>query len=93
VVDLKDVERALTNKLGARRDPSGHHIFFYLDHQGCTYTVGKVSHSWRGHLNDTQISMMARKLRLQRMEFENFVDCSLDACSVIRLFLARIRRT
>jgi hypothetical protein len=89
-VDLRDVERALTKKLRARRDPSGHHIFFYLDHKGCTYTVGKVSHSWGGHLNDAQIGMMARKLRLQKKEFEDFVDCSLDCCSVIRLFLARI---
>ena len=80
---VHDVERAFTGKLGAERDHSGHHIFFYLTHAGRDYTVGKLSYSWRGHLNDTQVMMLARKLFLQKAEFEQFVDCQLSTAALI----------
>jgi hypothetical protein len=54
-VTVADVEYALKSKLGATRDPSGNHIFFYFTDGESEYTVGKLSHSWRGHLNNTQI--------------------------------------
>ena len=88
-----DVEHGYVNKLGAERDPSGDHIYFYLNHGGSQYTVGKLSHSWRGSLNDTQIMMLARKLHLQKREFERFVDCNLKAAEVIDLWQRRRNRT
>lgn len=89
MLNVRDVEHAFVSKLGAERDESGDHIYFYLDHQGNQYTVGKLSHSWRGDLNDTQISMLARKMRLQKGEFERFVDCTLDTPDVVNLYLNR----
>lgn len=86
---VRDIEHAFVTKLGAERDESGDHIFFYLDYQGNQYTVGKLSHSWRGDLSDTQLLMLARKMRLQKREFERFVDCTLDTPDVIDLYLNR----
>jgi len=76
---VHDVESAFVRKLGAQRDESGDHIYFYLRYQGADYTVAKLSHSWRGDLNPTQIDMVRRKLHLQTSEFERFVGCSQSA--------------
>jgi hypothetical protein len=85
----RDVERAFTHKLGADRDDSGDHVYFYLHHQGSDYTVGKLSHSWSGDLNNTQVGMLARKLCLQKREFEQLVACSLDAEDAIAIWQSR----
>jgi hypothetical protein len=74
---VKDVNRAFTDKLRARLDDSGDHIYYYYAYEGSEYTVGKLSHSWRGSLNDTQIMMLARKLFLQKREFECWVECTM----------------
>ncbi len=86
---VHDVERAFTRKLGAERDDSGDHIYFYLNHRGSEYTVGKLSHSWRGSLNDTQVAMLARKLFLQKAEFEGFVECVTPAEEMKNLWQTR----
>lgn len=86
---VREVEQAFVNKLGAERDSSGHHIYFYLNHEGSQYTVGKLSHSWKGDLNATQVMMLARRLCLRKREFEQFVDCNLKAVEVIDFWLRR----
>ncbi len=86
---IHDVEQAFTGKLGAERDVSGHHIFFYFNHGGSQFTVAKLSHSWRGDLNDTQTMMLARKLLLQKREFEEFVDCTIESEEMISLWQSR----
>ncbi len=83
---VRGVEDCFGSKLHAERDDSGDHIFFYLNHQGSQYTVGKISHSWKGSLNDTQVLMLARKLRLQKREFERLVSCQLSAPDAIDLW-------
>lgn len=88
-MDIRDVTRAFTHKLGAKRDKSGHHIYFYFSYEGSDYTVGKLSHAWRGHLNDTQIGMLARHLHLQNSEFEQFVECTIGADDMIEMWLQR----
>jgi hypothetical protein len=86
---VREVEHAFVNKLGAERDPSGHHIYFYLNHEGSQYTVGKLSHSWKGDLNDTQVMMLASRLHLRKREFEGFVDCDLETREVLDLWRRR----
>lgn len=86
---VRDVEYCFVSKLGAERDESGDHIYFYLNYQGSQYTVGKLSHSWRGSLNDTQVLMLARKLRLQKREFEQLVGCGLEAADGVDLWQSR----
>ncbi len=86
---VRDVEYGFVHKLGAERDDSGDHIYFYLNYQGSQYTVGKLSHSWKGSLNDTQVLMLARKLYLQKREFERFVDCDLNAGQAVEIWQGR----
>jgi hypothetical protein len=86
---VSDVEYCFVSKLGADRDDSGDHIYFYLNYHGSQYTVGKLSHSWRGSLNDTQVLMLARKLHLQKREFEQLVSCHLQAPDAIDLWQSR----
>ena len=86
---VRDIERAYVRKLGAVRDSRGDHIYFYFSYQGSEYTVGKLSHSWRGDLNDTQVLMVARRLYLQKREFEQWVDCSLDNPQMIGVWQNR----
>jgi hypothetical protein len=82
-LDVHDVERAFLRKLGAERNHQGHHVFFFYSHQGSNYTVAKLSHSWSGHLNDTQLGMLAKKLNLRKREFEEWVNCAMDNDTMI----------
>lgn len=84
-----EVEYALKSKLGASRDRSGDHIYFYFRDGESEYTVGKLSHSWRGQLDDTQTLMIAKKLRLLKRELEAFVDCSLGTDQMLKVWRQR----
>jgi hypothetical protein len=88
-VTIAEAEHALKSKLGAARDRSGDHIYFYFKDGESEYTVGKLSHSWKGQLNDTQVSMLAKKLRLLKREFEEFVDCSLETNQMLKMWRQR----
>lgn len=85
-MDVRDAERAFVNKLGATRDDSGDHVIFYYDIQGSKHRVGKLSHSWRGQLNDTQLGMLSRYLGLKKQEFQKWVTCTLDNESMIAIW-------
>jgi len=86
---IRDVQRAFTSKLKAEPDVSGDHIYFYLSFKGSEYTVGKLSRSWRGTLNDTQIMMLTRRLHLKKREFENWVICNITNSEMIKLWQNR----
>ena len=86
---IREVKHAFTKKLGAEEDSSGDHNYFYFEYQGSEYTVGKFSHSWSGNLNDTQISLLARKLLLKKREFEKWVECTLSNDKMIEVWLKR----
>lgn len=88
-MDIRIVKHSFIKKLGAEEDISGDHIYYYLDYQGSQYTVGKLSHSWSGSLNDTQVSMLAHKLHLKKKEFEQFVSCELDTQTAINVWQKR----
>lgn len=85
-MNIRDVKRAFTKKLAAEEDDRRDHIYFYLNYDGSQYTVGKLSHSWSGDLNDTQVGMLSRKLCLRKKQFESFVDCTLSANQTIELW-------
>ena len=86
---IHDVEQAFTTKLGAKRDDSGDHIYFYFQHEDSEYTVGKLSHSWRQDLGPKQVHLLAQKLWLQDKEFELFVGCDMSADQMVALWLCR----
>jgi hypothetical protein len=83
---VEDVVRAYRTKLGASMTRSGDHVRFYIARRGRTREVGKLSHSWRGHMNDHQITLVARGLALRRTEFQDFVDCPLSAADALDLW-------
>jgi hypothetical protein len=85
-LNIRTVKRSFVRKLGAEEDVSGDHIYYYLDYQGSQYTVGKLSHSWSGSFNDTQVKVLAHKLHLKKREFEQFVSCKLDTQSAIDIW-------
>jgi len=88
-VDIREVDRVFRRKLGASKDKQRDHIYFYLEYQGVEYTVGKLSHSWKGSLNDDQISMLARKLLLKKSEFEQFCACDIPTSEMIEIWQER----
>ena len=77
-MDVHEVRATMLGKLGAAEDRSGHHVFFYLPYEGREYKGPKLSHSWRGDLNDQQINWVKKSLLLTKAEFERLVDCSLE---------------
>ena len=77
-MDVREVRTAMIGKLEAFEDRSGGHVFFYLPYEGREYKGPKLSHSWRGELNDQQIDWLKKPLLLTKAEFENLVDCSLE---------------
>ncbi len=83
---IRDVEKAFTQKLGATCDNQRDHIYFYLEYHGCEYTIGKLSHSWRSDLGDTQIGTLSHKLHLKKLQFEQFVHCTLSAEETIDIW-------
>lgn len=85
-MDTRTAKRSFVKKLGAEEDVSGDHIYYYLDYQGSQCTIGKLSHSWSGSLNDTQVGILARKLHLKKRESEQFVSCKLDTESAIDIW-------
>lgn len=74
---VREIRVTLKNKLQAVEDRGQHHVFFYLPYRGKEYFGAKVSHSWRGDLNDQQIDWVKKGLLLTKREFEELVDCPL----------------
>jgi hypothetical protein len=75
-VKVRQVEQALTVKLGFESRDSHHRIYrLYLDGRLVARTL--ISHGQR-ELNDWHIGQMARQMRLSRQEFLDAVACPLD---------------
>ena len=88
-MDVRDVRRTLTGKLGAAEDRGGHHVFYYLQYQGEEYMGSKLSHSWRGDLNDYQIDLIKKPLFLNTAEFQELVACPLTREAFFNLWSQR----
>ena len=88
-MNYKDIRRALTAKLDAVEDRSGHHIYFYLTIDDHDHTVGKLSHSFRGQALDYVISDTAQRLKLSKKEFLDLVGCQINKAQHERLWRER----
>jgi hypothetical protein len=86
---VDEAKGAFTGKLGATEDKQKKHIYFFFKDSDSDYTIGKISHSWRGQLNDTQTGMLAKKLHLQKQEFENWVGCTLRNDEMLQIWRSR----
>jgi hypothetical protein len=73
---VRQVNKALTAKLGFERRASHHRIYrLYLDGQPVARTF--ISHGQR-ELTDFHIGQMSRQMRLSRKEFIDAIGCPLD---------------
>ncbi len=73
---VRQVEKALVNKLGFERRDSHHRIYrIYLDDQLVARTF--ISHGQR-ELTSYHIGQMTKQMRLSRQEFLDAVECPLD---------------
>ena len=77
-MDVREIRRVLIGKLSAYEDRARHHVFYFLRYDGKDYRGPKLSHSWRGDLDDQQIDWIKRPLLLSKAELENLVECPLS---------------
>lgn len=76
MLKARQVDRALTGKLGFERHETHHRVYrMYLDGQLVARTF--ISHGER-ELGDFHISQMARQMRLRKQEFLDAVHCPLE---------------
>jgi len=76
MLKARQVDRALTGKLGFERHETHHRVYrLYLDGRLVARTY--ISHGER-ELSDFHVSQMARQVRLCKREFLDAVRCPLD---------------
>ena len=88
-MDVRAVRAALIRKLEAIEDRARHHVFFYLDYDGRRYLGSKMSHSWRGDLDDQQIDWVKKPLLLSKSEFDQLVDCPMTKNQFFEVWIGR----
>lgn len=78
-MDAGDLQRALRRKLGAAEDRSSHHVYFFIEIPGDgELRAAKFSHSARGRLPDFVVADTARRLKLNRRQLDELVECTLS---------------
>lgn len=76
MLKARQVDRALTGKLGFKRHETHHRIYrLYLDGRLVARTY--ISHGER-ELSDFHVGQMAQQVRLRKREFLDAVRCPLD---------------
>ena len=88
-MDITDLQRALRRKLNTEEDRKKDHIYYWATIQDRDYRVAKFSHSARGQLPDFIIENTYKRLKLNRRELENLVDCPLSSEEFLRLWSER----
>lgn len=88
-MDFRDIHRTLLIKLDAVEDRKHDHVFFYFVIDGHEHRATKLSHSARGQMDDSLISLVARQLRLKKQELSSLVDCPLGKEQFFQLWSER----
>jgi hypothetical protein len=88
-MDVRDIDRTLRRKLHAIEDRKKDHIFFYFKIEGKQYRATKLSHSARGQVDESLLSLISKQLRLKREELQDLVACPLSEEEYFRLWLDR----
>lgn len=91
-MNFRELRHTLGSKLGADEDRGGRHIYYYLFIGNADRRVGKISHSDRGSdtVPDYVISDTARRLQLNKKEFFQLVDCSINRYNHEKLWQERM---
>jgi hypothetical protein len=90
-VDFRKLRRTLQSKLGAEEDTQSDHVYYYLTIDNSAFRVGKISHSSRGsdQVTDFILSDTARRMKLDKTELSEFVDCTIDKNRYLSLWHER----
>lgn len=90
-MNFRELRHTLRSKLGADEDRGGPHIYYWLPIGNLDYRVGKTSHSDRGSdtVPDRVISYTAKRLRLDKEEFFQVVDCTIERDGLLKLWQER----
>ena len=88
-MNVRALQRALTQKLGATEDRRSSHIFYFVDIAGKGRRAAKLSHSARGQVPHYVINDTAKRLRLDSSEVHQLVDCKLSGDAAIDLWIQR----
>jgi hypothetical protein len=88
-MDVRDIVRTLKGKLHAIEDSKRHHIFFYFNIEGKQYRATKLSHSAKGQVDESLLSLISKQLRLRREELQELVACPLSREDYFRLWTER----
>ena len=90
-MNFRELRRTLRSKLGASEDKEGEHIYYWYPLDSRDRRVGKVSHTARGsqQVDDFIILDTARRLKLNKKEFLQFADCSIDRDGLSKLWQER----
>jgi hypothetical protein len=84
----RDVDRALTGKLGFEKAETHHHVYrLWLGGKLAARTY--ISHGER-ELSPYHVAAMAKQLRLDTAEFADAVTCPLGQADYYRLLCQRI---
>jgi len=88
MLKVRQVDRALTSKLGFERHETHHRVYrLYLDERLVARTY--ISHGER-ELSDFHTGQMARQVRLRRQEFLDAVRCPLEQKEYYTLLRERL---
>ena len=91
-IEKRDIEKALTSKLGCEKDKT-HHNNFYLSYEGKIIKIFRTSHSKTKYktVDDSGIGNMLRDLDGVTVRyFKDFVDCSNSKEELIERILDSI---
>ncbi|MEE8392180.1 MAG: hypothetical protein V3S14_15500 [Anaerolineae bacterium] len=89
MLKARQVDRALTSKLGFERRETHHRVYrLYLGGRLVARTF--ISHGER-ELSDFHVSQMARQMRLRKREFMNAVRCPLEQEEYYALLQERLK--
>ena len=84
----RDVARALTQKGFAEEKKRDHQYYFYYQNQKKTSVYTKISHG-ETDIGAALLSRMARQVRLSKIEFDDLIDCPLDAPGYLSALIAK----
>ena len=88
MIKTRQVDQALTGKLGFERRETHHNVYrLYLDDRLVARTF--ISHGER-ELSDFHIGQMARQMRLRKQEFLDAVNCPLEQGEYYTLLRKRL---
>ena len=76
-MDYRDLRSTLLSKGGTEQDRSKDHVFYFLELEGSSHRVTKISHGAKGQIPNDLLSMIARQMRLTAPELRKFVKCTL----------------